>query len=97
MSEQTDITAPLPSIAVPTPTRAVCKFAVRSVKDYGGDNKEIDLVTRYDPALPEDQKFSKFTPSGEMKFTLQNPALNDFFQPGQTYLITIESAPETAA
>lgn len=81
----------------PVPTRAVCKFTLRSLKDYGNDNKEVELCTRYDSALPEDQKFSKFTPSGEMKFALQNPALDGFFKPGETYLITIEPAPDKRA
>lgn len=74
----------------PIPKKSVCKFTVRSLKDYGNDNKEVEMYTEYDSALPEDQRFSKFTPSGEMKFSLKNPALDGFFQPGKTYLITIE-------
>ena len=74
----------------------VCKFTVTEVRmlpSYISDTdhtEEVILSTQYDDSLPEDQKFSLYTPSGEMRFRLDNPALLDQFKVGQEYYIEMK-------
>jgi hypothetical protein len=57
----------------------------------GGDRQqEITLTPQYCPdTVPEDQNFSKFTPSGEMKFAVTNPVVIDRFKVGTSYYIDL--------
>lgn len=75
-------------------TKAVCKFECVGVRPSDGDpdTSEVSMTTSYDPDAPEDTKFSRFTPWGDLSFGVSNPALEGFFKPGQRYLITIEPA-----
>lgn len=68
---------------------AICKFRCCSVAKTESPYEVIKLTTDYDPTLPEDQSFTKFTPSGSMEFNLQNPALDGFFVPGKKYYVEI--------
>lgn len=49
-----------------------CVVAVNAVP-WSEDAKEIVLEPRYDPTLPEDQKYSKYTPSGRITMVVDNP------------------------
>ena len=78
---------------------ARCKFRCTSVSsshsqvDVGGGEYpvlEVKLEAQYDPAFcEEDNAFSKFTPSGEMAITINNPALVDHFKAGRHYYIDV--------
>lgn len=67
-----------------------CKFRVESVM-LTGRCDQVALVTEYDSLIPEDQRFSRATPIGEMKIDIENPAVRGQFQPGQ--FVYIEIAP----
>jgi hypothetical protein len=41
----------------------------------------------------ENKSFSKYTPSGEIKLCVTNPAISDSFEPGQEYFIDFELIP----
>ena len=68
--------------------RARCKFTVQSVCDEGW-SKTIKLRTEYDESIEEDQKFSVSTPSGELEFVLNNPALDGFFEPKKQFYVDL--------
>ena len=78
-------------------SKAVCKFEVRLIDHGLNDGEEmITLSAVYDENDPEDTKFSKATPWGEMKFGLSNPSLVGEFKVGQKYfihLVPIEEDP----
>jgi len=40
---------------------------------------------QYDPTVPEDQRYAKYTPSGELRITVDNPAVA--FIPGRDYYL----------
>jgi hypothetical protein len=43
----------------------------------------------YDPTLPEDQRFSKATPSGAAEFSFDNPEISDQLVIGKYYYFDI--------
>jgi len=63
------------------------KFRVFSITDYGY-NKEIKLSAVYEGALGENEenkRFTKATPSGELKMTVDNPYAADQFNIGDEW------------
>ena len=75
-------------------TKARCKFRVGSVVRSVGasadsDYETIKLHAHYDPDDPEDTRFSRATPSGNLEFTLSNPNLLGKFRPGETYYLDL--------
>ena len=75
------------------PNAARCKFTVIGVTHRAHGFKEVEMHTQYDePLSKEDEAFSKATPSGDLSFHLDNPALADFFEPGKAYYIDITPA-----
>ena len=72
----------------------LAKMKVRSVEDfgdtYGEVYKTINMHCEYDTSLPEDQRFAIATPTGSVKITLTNPALKEYFKPGQVFLLTLD-------
>ena len=77
---------------------AVCKFRVESVvqSQYNQGEETIVMCPSYDPDDPEDTKFSRATPWGQLEFGLSNPNLLGLFKVGQMYhlhLIPIEDDP----
>lgn len=63
-----------------------------SVTDYGNNHKQIELSAVCDNAIPENEAFTKYTPSGDMKFMVNNTAVHPMFVPNQEYYIDITSA-----
>lgn len=55
--------------------------------------KSVVLNTQYDPSLPEDRRFTKATPMGEMKMQIDNPEALAFFKPGKSYYVEFKEAP----
>jgi hypothetical protein len=51
--------------------------------------QNIRLVAQYDPNNAEHVKFANATPSGEMKFYVDNPDVIGTFKPGRKYYITL--------
>lgn len=45
-----------------------------------------------DDGFDEDNTFAKFTPNGELRLTIANPALLGQFKPGQTYYLDFTPA-----
>lgn len=67
-----------------------CKFVVAAIEDtLSPDTKAVTFVTRYDPNLPEDQRFTRWTPSGSMQVMIDNPRALAELKLGESYYIDI--------
>lgn len=44
--------------------------------------------------LPENAVFGKYTPWGEARLGIANPAAKAFFKPGKSYYVTFTEAPD---
>lgn len=65
------------------------KFRVNSVLDFG-PSKEISMSPVYEGMLgdnEENKRFSKATPNGSFKMTVDNPYAYDQFAPGQEWYL----------
>lgn len=70
----------------------VAKFRVSSIEDFGY-SKQIKLSAVYEGSLGENEenkRFTKATPSGEIKMMVDNPYASDQFEVGQEWYITFE-------
>ncbi len=65
------------------------KFTVVSITDRGPGPKTIRLEPRYDPSIPEDQRFLQATPWGSMEMAVDNPAALDQMGIGQTFYVDL--------
>ncbi len=63
------------------------KFTVVSITDRGNPTKVVRLEPRYDPAIPEDQRFCAATPWGNMEMSLDSPAAAGQFRIGQAFYV----------
>lgn len=54
---------------------------------------EVHLIPNYDDKIPEDQRYSKYTPSGSVVMYIDNPPAQEFFVLGQTYYIDFTKVP----
>ncbi len=75
------------------------KFALTNMTTYTsqyGLSREFLFRPQYDPALPEDRRFSKATPTGEFKMTVDNAPVADFLEKslGKQFYFDIEMAEE---
>ena len=51
--------------------------------------KEVTLHTMYDHNDPEDTKFSRYTPVGQMSFNVSNPNVLDMFVEGRAFYVDL--------
>lgn len=73
-------------------TRVRAKFRCSSIEDFGM-SKTIKLGAVYAPdANGEDAGFTKATPWGEIKMTVDNPAAAVQFEIGKNYYVDFSSA-----
>jgi len=63
------------------------KFQVQRVTDVVWGGKEITLAPQYDPSIPEDQRYAKATPSGEIKLYIDNPGAADQLALGKFFYV----------
>jgi len=66
------------------PKTSRAKFTCDSVTDYGNNELDVSLSPDY-TASAEDNQFSRYTPSGQLKMRVSNPELSGFFVPGKSY------------
>jgi hypothetical protein len=62
------------------------KFRCRAVEHRGEDQRMVtfDAVSA---ETPENKTWSKYTPWGEIKMAITNPAAFEQFEPGQEYMV----------
>lgn len=70
-------------------TRA--KFRCNSVNDFG-TCKNISLSAVCDDGTPENERFHKYTPTGKVEITVDNPDV--IFKPGSFYYVDFTSIEE---
>jgi hypothetical protein len=70
-----------------------CKFKVMSVQDNGSTeshtSKKVTLSTQYDPSLPEDQRFTRWTPTGTLDVVIDNPVALAQLAVGADYYVDL--------
>ena len=83
------------------------KFHCNKVTDQGGfyndGEKDVEFVSlnvelsavmaEKEEGIDENNSFNQATPFGELKITIDNPAVKDFFKPGVQYYLDISPAP----
>lgn len=62
------------------------KMSVTSVQRFAANN-EIVQFNAVSSGTPEDNTYSKYTPSASVSITITNPTLLDKFIPGCTYYV----------
>lgn len=50
-------------------------------------SRRVRLETQYDSSIPEDQAFTKATPSGHIEMTIDNPAALAQLELGKAYYV----------
>lgn len=69
------------------------KFRCTSVERFtaDGDGQVVyRFAAQYDDSIPEDQRFSRYTPSGSLSITVDNPSV--VFVPGKSYYLDFTPA-----
>lgn len=67
------------------------KFRCNSeiVRKYGPEDihvsRSYEFTAMYDPTVPEDQRYAKATPTGQLTIAVDNPAVT--FVPGKFYYL----------
>ncbi len=70
-----------------------CKFQLSSIKQSASSSgKTYEFTPQYDETIPEDQKFSKYTPSGLFTMWVDNPPVEAQFELGKQYYFDITPA-----
>jgi hypothetical protein len=72
------------------------KFVVQSVKTWGYGGREIVAtpVTGGPNEIPENQRFHKATPSGQLTMTVDNPPAAEVFVPGAEFYLDFTPVPK---
>jgi hypothetical protein len=65
------------------------KFQVTAITEFAWSNvlKEVTLEPRYDPSIPDDQRFASAIPSGKLRMIVDNPAALEQFQTGKIFYL----------
>ena len=77
--------------------KVIAKFRCNSIELYSnepGGNRRVKLTPAYPnkDATEEDKAFWKYTPSGSLEMTIDNPPAADLFEIGGYYYLTFERA-----
>ena len=61
------------------------KFTLIDIRTTSWGCKILKFITQYDNTIPEDQRFQKATPVGEIEMQIDNPAALEQFTIGKSY------------
>ena len=71
------------------------KFTLTTMSQGAGSSaRSLKFTPQYDPTLPEDQKFAKATPSGELSMYVDNPAALAQLELGKAYYLDLTPVPD---
>ena len=72
------------------------KFQVSEIASlaWSPTAKRIKFQTQYDTSIPEDQRFCKATPSGDMTMIVDNPAALEVLQLGGSFYVDFTPIPK---
>jgi len=68
------------------------KFNVIKIARLAWGGSEVTLSAVPADELPENQRYHKYTPSGELKMTIDNPPAEEFFELGKSYYLDFTPA-----
>jgi len=64
------------------------KFRLSGVTYYPDTTAQtLKFQVHYDPSIPEDQKFTKYTPTGQIEMHVDNPTAQQMFKVGEYYYV----------
>jgi len=70
-----------------------CKFRLQSITYQAGTTGKALRFTAVsdskDTSIPEDKAFTKYTPSGELTVTIDNPAVEPMLKVGEYYYLDL--------
>lgn len=70
------------------------KLTVDRVTHHDSNNRDVVFVAKYDHHnTPEDNSYSKYTPSASMNMTVTNPDLSDKIKPGMQFYVDFTLIP----
>jgi hypothetical protein len=76
------------------------KFHCSSVEDFtpkaagaAAGLRVFRFAAQYDDSIPEDQRYAKYTPSGELRITVDNPNVD--FEVGKAYYLDFTPVEDT--
>jgi hypothetical protein len=76
------------------PVRAKFRCTFETLKKWGPEDSQVtrsyEFMAAYDPAVPEDQRYAKASPSGSLTIQVDNPAVT--FEPGKSYYLDFTPA-----
>ena len=71
------------------PVRAKFRCSTETHKRWGPEesqaSRSYEFMAVYDPAVPEDRRYAKASPSGSLTIQVDNPAV--VFEPGKSYYL----------
>lgn len=62
-----------------------CKFQLTEATTYPSGMRKLVFRPNYDETIPEDQRFAKASPSGQLEIQVDNPVAAQFFEIGAFY------------
>lgn len=68
------------------------KFRLNSITHYEWDSKKLQFAAQLDHTIPENEKFTKNTPCGNLEITIDNPAAVEQFVIGKCYYLDFTPA-----
>ena len=70
------------------------KFRVSGIKHlyWSQTAREIEMQAVMADEVPENQRYHKYTPSGTLTITIDNPPASDFFELGKEYYLDFEKS-----
>jgi hypothetical protein len=71
------------------------KFTLQEIHEFSYPGKKFVFTPQYDTSIPEDQRFSKATPSGRFEMQVDNPAAIEQFKLGQAYYVDFTPVPKS--
>lgn len=73
------------------------KLHLKAMTEYEWGGKKLAFETRYDTSIPEDRRFQKATPSGEIFMHIDNPTALEQFKLGGDYYVDFSPVPPAVA
>ncbi|NUP19885.1 MAG: hypothetical protein HOZ81_28155 [Streptomyces sp.] len=74
--------------------RAKFRCTTETHKKWGPSDEQVtrsyEFMAQYDPDVPEDQRYAKYTPTGTLTIQVDNPAVS--FEPGKAYYLDFTPA-----
>jgi hypothetical protein len=81
------------------PVRAKFRCTTENHKRWGTEDSQVarsyEFMAVYDPAVPEDQRYAKASPSGSLTIQVDNAAVT--FEPGRSYYLDFTPVDEAAS